>query len=167
MTFLSPDREIRNAVEEAVYWSLGGVREVAKLLDCATQSVYEHLGRGLIRNREVALEYERLTREAGRPVPATELMDLVPWQGPARMGGPGRGKRGPNGSSPRPASVAKLPTGGGTEAGTHARADARKTRTRKASQRPVKPRDISGIWVVRSPYPRVGQRVSVRTGTDG
>lgn len=89
----SPEKEIRNAVEEAVYVALGGVREVAKRLDCATQSVYEHLGRGLIRNREVALEYERLTQEAGHAVPAAELMDLVPWQGPQRMGTPPKGSK--------------------------------------------------------------------------
>lgn len=123
MTFPSPERKIRNAVEEAVYWSLGGVREVAAKLGVATQSVYEHLGRGLIRNREVALRFEELTREAGRPVPAAELMDLVEWAGPARMGDPKGKRKGPNGSSPRANLAAlKSPTGGGTEQGAQARA---------------------------------------------
>ena len=93
MTSPAPERKIRNAVDEAVYFALGGVRDVSKRLDVATQSVYEHLGRGLIRNREVALEYERLTREAGHMVPAAELMALVPWNGEERMGEPGGAKR--------------------------------------------------------------------------
>jgi hypothetical protein len=131
-------RVIRNAIDEAIYDVLGGPIAAAERLGVSRQAVHTLLKVGFLRDRATALRLEQATTDAGCTIPAAELMDLAEWHGPQRHGAPPRGKRGPNGSSPR-TPVAKLPVGGGTDAGREARAEARKVGRKAASRRPIPP----------------------------
>lgn len=80
-------REIRNAIEEAVYLVLNGPTLAAIEMRCAAGNFYFLMKRGIVERRATALALEEATEKAGCKVPAAELMALVPWQGPSRHPG--------------------------------------------------------------------------------
>ena len=134
MTLSTPEgREIHTALEEAIFLRLGGAVTACHQLGVSTQAVYKLLAIGYVSSRSTALRLEELTG-----IPAAELMQLAPWT-PGRPTPNPRGRKGPNGPSPRPSPVAKLPVGGGTEAGREARAHMRGGVAAKGKRTP--PRD--------------------------
>lgn len=78
---------MRNALEEAVYVVLGGPTKMCLALQCSNSNIQELVKKGLVQVRNTALAIEQATERAGCRVPAAELMDLVPWQGPERHPG--------------------------------------------------------------------------------
>jgi DNA-binding transcriptional regulator YdaS (Cro superfamily) len=126
------DRKIQNAIEEAVYGVLGGIRPAAERLQVSTQALYQLLTAGVVKNREAALRIAAATRAVGCEVPAAELMDLIPWTGP-RPGWPVpapdddppplRGK-GRAARQPKPARPARVRAGRTKRTAAHALASA-------------------------------------------
>lgn len=104
-TFTFGDRVIRNAIEEAIYVALGGVRAAAAILEVSTQALYQLLGAELVRNRETAVKIHQATLDAGHEVPAAELMNLAPWRGAERH---------PSGGAPAPRPSGRRSNGGGS-----------------------------------------------------
>lgn len=80
-------RIIRSALEEAIYDVLGGPVPAAGAMQVSRQAVHSLLDARLVKSRAAAMRIEQATREAGREVPAAELMELIPWRGPDRHGG--------------------------------------------------------------------------------
>lgn len=86
--------EIANAVAEAVYLTFGGVTAASRILGITPQGIYKHLQAGHVATRTNAEKWAAATRKAGRPIPATELIGLVPWSGPERdTDGDGQGRK--------------------------------------------------------------------------
>jgi hypothetical protein len=92
-------REIKSAVDEAIYEVLGGPSAAAEAVKSSRGAIGNLVANQPIKDRATALKIEHATIRAKRKVPAAELMDLVPWQGPKRHGsdpdGNGKGTREP------------------------------------------------------------------------
>jgi hypothetical protein len=122
------DRKIQNAIDEAIFGVLGGIRPAADRLQVSTQALYLLLNAGVVKNRAAALRITAATRAVGCEIPAAELMDLVPWTGP-RPGWPApdddppplRGK-GRDGPQPKAAKLARVRAGRTTRTAEHASA---------------------------------------------
>jgi hypothetical protein len=82
------DREVRNALEEAVYGVFGGPTKASFALRVSQTVIHRLLSVGYISKRQTALEWEDATAAAGLRIPAAELMALAPWRGPSRSGHP-------------------------------------------------------------------------------
>ena len=80
-------REIRTAIEEAVYVVLGGPTKASLAFQCSNAAVHALVSNGFTHKRSTALDIEEVTAQHGCRVPAAELMALVPWQGPERHPG--------------------------------------------------------------------------------
>ena len=83
-SYLIPDRpplqrEIRSAVDEAIYDVLGGPSAAADALASSRGAVGNLVANQPIKDRATALKIEEATAKAKRRVPAAELMALVPW----------------------------------------------------------------------------------------
>lgn len=76
---------VENAVAEAVYLVFGGVTEASRALGVTTQAIYKVLAVGHVETRGKAEEWaSAAAKRGGKPIPATELIGLVPWSGPDR-----------------------------------------------------------------------------------
>lgn len=74
-------RRVSRAVEEAIYDVLGGPAEAGRILKCTRQYAQQVASGGPVRDRIMALRIQEATRERDRIVPASELMEIVPWLG--------------------------------------------------------------------------------------
>lgn len=109
-------RRIENVVQEVIFQVLGGREAAAERLGVTRQAVHYLLGSPYIRDRKLALRLSEMTN-----IPAAELMALTPWR-PETRGNDPKGRRGPNGSSPRPIPLAgRSPAGGGSNHGVEAK----------------------------------------------
>ena len=83
MAILLNGREIRNAVEEAVYGILGGPTKTAIKVECSGQAVHLWIERGKVRTDKV-FDLEDATANAGCRISARELAGKTAWNGPSR-----------------------------------------------------------------------------------
>ncbi len=77
-------RLVRNALEEAIYIVFKGPTKASHVLLCSSTNVHELVRRQFLKDRDGAVRLSDLTADAGCRVPAAEIMDLVPWEGPSR-----------------------------------------------------------------------------------
>jgi hypothetical protein len=92
-------RDIRSAVEEAVYVVLGGPTSAAHALKVSNATIHEVIARGYIKRRDTAIEWEEATAKAGSCIPAAELLAVLPWLPESRR----------RGGHVRPAAYGRLP----------------------------------------------------------
>ena len=79
-------RIITNPREEAIYDVLGGIRGAHEKLGMTRQAIHLILGVDRVKDVESAERIAEVTRDAGREVPAVELLGLERWRGPERHG---------------------------------------------------------------------------------
>jgi hypothetical protein len=81
------ERRLNSAVDELVYAVLGGPTPAAKALGVTPASVHETIARGHLRRRDAAIRWAAVAAKNGHPVPAGELLGVVPWQPELRTRG--------------------------------------------------------------------------------
>jgi hypothetical protein len=124
-------RRIENVVQEVIFQVLGGREAAAERLGVTRQAIHYLLASPYIRDRKLALRLAEMTG-----IPAAELMALTPWQPETRGNGPKGGRKGPNGSGPRPHLASAKPlAGGGAESLDRPSAVAKGKRTPRSYHR--------------------------------